>query len=91
LAIFEFESGTVSSCFSFILVSFGESCLLVSWCAGAVWCAVTRTMAGVGDLVQRTGDGHTGRILDGRTVERSDDVVCGLHLARGDEECEFLG
>jgi hypothetical protein len=32
LARFEFESGIVL--FSFYLVSFGESCLLVSWCAG---------------------------------------------------------
>jgi hypothetical protein len=31
---FEFESGTVLFCFSFIFVSFGESRLLVSWCAG---------------------------------------------------------
>jgi hypothetical protein len=31
---FEFESGIVLSYFSFIFVSFGESCLLVSWCAG---------------------------------------------------------
>jgi hypothetical protein len=29
--------------------------------AGAAWCAATRTVAGVGDLVQRTGDGNTGR------------------------------
>jgi hypothetical protein len=28
----EFESGTVSFYFSFTFVSFGESCLLVSWC-----------------------------------------------------------
>jgi hypothetical protein len=34
LARFEFESGTVSFCFSFIFVSLGESCLLVSWCVG---------------------------------------------------------
>jgi hypothetical protein len=34
MARFEFESGTVSFCFSFIFVSVGESCLLVSWCAG---------------------------------------------------------
>jgi hypothetical protein len=52
--------------------------------AGAAWCAVMRTMAGVGDLVQRTGDGHTGRVLGGRAVERSGGTVCGLHLARGD-------
>jgi hypothetical protein len=31
---FEFESGIISFCFSFIFVSFGESCLLISWCAG---------------------------------------------------------
>jgi hypothetical protein len=30
---FEFESGIVSFCFSFTFVLFGESCLLVSWCA----------------------------------------------------------
>jgi hypothetical protein len=34
LARFEFESGIDSFCFSFIFVSFGESCLFVSWCAG---------------------------------------------------------
>jgi hypothetical protein len=48
-------------------------------------------MAGVGDLVQRTGDGRTGRVLGGRAVERSGGAVCGLYLARGDYEHEFLG
>jgi hypothetical protein len=48
-------------------------------------------MTGVGDLVQRTDDGHTGRVLSGRAIGRSDDAVCGLHHARGDEEYEFLG
>jgi hypothetical protein len=52
---------------------------------------VTWVVAGVGDLVQRTGDGHTGRVLDGRAIERSGGTVCGLHRARGDEEHEFLG
>jgi hypothetical protein len=52
--------------------------------AGAAWRAATRTVAGVGDLVQRTGDGRTGRILGGRAIERSGGVVCGLHLARED-------
>jgi hypothetical protein len=33
LARFEFKSGIVSFYFSFIFVSFEESCLLVSWCA----------------------------------------------------------
>jgi hypothetical protein len=59
--------------------------------AGAAWRAVMRIVAGVGDLVQRTGDGRTGRVLDGRAIERSDGTVCGLHRACGNEEHEFLG
>jgi hypothetical protein len=59
--------------------------------AGVTWRAATRTMAGVGDLVQRTGDGRIGRVLGGRTIERSGGTMCGLHLARGDEEHVFLG
>jgi hypothetical protein len=47
-------------------------------------------VAGVGDLMQRTEDGHTGRVLSGRTVERSGDTVCGLYRVREDEEHEFL-
>jgi hypothetical protein len=58
--------------------------------AGAAWRAAMRIVAGVGDLVQRTGDGHTGRVLGGRVIERSGDAVCGLHHARRDEEPEFL-
>jgi hypothetical protein len=48
------------------------------------WRAVMRTVAGVGDLVRRTGDGRKGRVLGGRAVERSGDAVCAPHLARGD-------
>jgi hypothetical protein len=48
-------------------------------------------MVRIGDLVQRTGDDHTGRVLDGRTIGRSGDVVCGLHRTRGDKERGFLG
>jgi hypothetical protein len=33
--MFEFESGIISFYFSFTFVSFGESCLLVLWCAGS--------------------------------------------------------
>jgi hypothetical protein len=58
--------------------------------AGAARRAATRTVVGVGDLVQRTGDGRTGRVLSGRAVERSGGAVCGLHRPREDEECEFL-
>jgi hypothetical protein len=52
--------------------------------AGAAWRVATRIVTGVGDLVQRIDDGYTGQVLGGRAVERSDDAVCGLHLARGD-------
>jgi hypothetical protein len=58
---------------------------------GATWQALMRIMVGVGDLVQRIGDGHTGRVLSGWMIERSGDIVCGLHCARGDEERGFLG
>jgi hypothetical protein len=50
-----------------------------------------RIVAGVGDLVQRIGDGHTGQILGGQAIERSGGTVCGLHHTRGDEERGFLG
>jgi hypothetical protein len=55
------------------------------------WWVVTRIVLGVEDLVQRTGDSRTGRVLGGRKIERSDDVVCDLHRARGDEKRGFLG
>jgi hypothetical protein len=55
------------------------------------WRAVTRNVAGVGDLMQRTGDGRTGQVLGGRVVKMSGGAVCGLHLARGDEERGFIG
>jgi hypothetical protein len=48
-------------------------------------------VAGVGDLVQRTGDGRTCRVIGGRAIEGSGGAVCGLHRARGDEERGFLG
>jgi hypothetical protein len=58
--------------------------------AGAAWRVAMRTVTGVGDLIQRTGDDRTSRVLGGRMIERSSDIVCGLHLARGDLEREFL-
>jgi hypothetical protein len=56
--------------------------------AGAAWQAATRIMIGV--VVQSTVDGRTGQVLSGRTIRRSGDIMCGLHRARGDEECGFL-
>jgi hypothetical protein len=58
--------------------------------AGAAWRAATRIMAGLGDLMQRTGDGRRGRVLDGWTIGRLGDAVCDLHRARGDEKHVFL-
>jgi hypothetical protein len=58
---------------------------------GAAWHATMRIVARVGDLVQRTGDGRTGRVLGGRAIERSGGTMCSLHCVRGDEECGFLG
>jgi hypothetical protein len=86
LARFEFESGIGLFYFSFILVLLeNRVCLSCGvQVAGVAWRAATRTVTGVGDLVQRTGDGRKGRILGGWAVERSGGTVCGLHLARGD-------
>jgi hypothetical protein len=53
----------------------------------AAWWAVTRIEVGVRDLVQRTGDSQA---QVGYSVAKSDDVVCGLHRAQGDEVHGFL-
>jgi hypothetical protein len=58
---------------------------------GKAWRATMRIVVGVGDLVERTGDGRKSRVLSARTIRRSGDIVCVLHLARGDEERGFLG
>jgi hypothetical protein len=83
---FEFKSRIVLFCFSFTLFHWENRVCLSRGVqvVGAAWRAVTRTMAGVGDLVQRVGDGRIGRVLGGRAVERSGGAVCSLHLARGD-------
>jgi hypothetical protein len=74
--------------FIFISVSFGESCLLISWCAGAARRATMMIVAGivkgVEDLVQSTEDGHTCPVLDGRVIERSGVAVVDLRRARRD-------
>jgi hypothetical protein len=89
---FEFESGIISFCFSFIFVSFRESCLLVLWCACGR-CSMVCSDENR-DRNMRPGaedrDDHTDRILGGHTIERSGDAGCGLHRALRDEECVFL-
>jgi hypothetical protein len=49
--------------------------------AGVTWRAAMRIVAGVGDLVQRTRDDCTGRVLGGWMIERSDDAMCSLYRA----------
>jgi hypothetical protein len=82
------NSNPVQFCFVFLLSLFrSENRVFLSrgvQVVGVAWCAATRIVTGVENLVQRTGDGRTGRVLDGWAVERSGGVVCGLHLARGD-------
>jgi hypothetical protein len=58
--------------------------------ASVKWWVVMRIVLGVEDLVHRIGDSRTGRVLGGRKIERSDDAVCDLHHARGDEKRGFL-
>jgi hypothetical protein len=81
-------------CFTFIFVSFGESRLLVSWCAGGRFSMVCsdedRGKSRRPGVEDREWSG-TGQVLSGRTIVRSGDAVCDLHHACGDEECEFLG
>jgi hypothetical protein len=68
--------------------------LLASWCAGGRW-----GMAGSNEDRGRSrrlgaedwGWSSTCRVLGGQMIERSGDVVCGLHCAQGDEERVFLG
>jgi hypothetical protein len=68
--------------------------LLVSWCAsGRCDMASSNEDRGrsrrLGAADQRCSS--TGRVLGGRTIDKSGDVVCGLQRAREDEEHEFLG
>jgi hypothetical protein len=83
LTRFEFESGIVLFCFSFIFVSFGELRLLASWCAGGR-CSMACSDEDR-DRSRRPGAEDRG------WSHRSGGTMCGLHLARGDLEHGFLG
>jgi hypothetical protein len=80
-------------CFTFILSRLKNRVFLSYGVhvPGAAWRAVTRIVTEVEDLVQRTGDDCTSRVLGGWTIKRSGDTVCDLHRARGDEDRMFLG
>jgi hypothetical protein len=89
---FKFESEIVSFCFLPLFHSENHVCLSRDvQVSGAAWCAAMSIVVGVGDLVQRIRDGHTGQVLGGQAIKRSDGVVCDLHRARGDDERGFLG
>jgi hypothetical protein len=47
-------------------------------------------MTEVGDLVQRNADGHTGWVLDGRTIQRSSDAICDLTMHMETRSVSFL-
>jgi hypothetical protein len=68
--------------------------LLVSWCAGDR-CDMADSNEDRGrsrrPSAEDRGWSSTGRVLDGRTIERSGDAMSGLYRAQGDEECAFLG
>jgi hypothetical protein len=93
LAKFEFQSETVSLSYLYPLFHVENRICLSHGVqvAGVAWRAVMRIIAGVGDQVQRTEDGCTYRVLDGRVIDRSGGAVYGLHRARGDEERGFFG
>jgi hypothetical protein len=75
------------------ICSCGESCLLVLWCA-CDKCSMTASDNDRGRSRRPGAEDRrwssTGQVLDGRTIERSGDAVCGLYHAQGDVECMFL-
>jgi hypothetical protein len=92
LARFEFDYGIFRLFYLYLCFVWriAFACLVVQ-VVGVAWCAATRIVAGVGDLVQKIGHGRTDRVLGGQVIERSGDAVFGLHRACGDEERGFLG
>jgi hypothetical protein len=93
LVRFEFKSGIFCLFYLYLLYHVENRVCLSHGVqvANAAWQTVMRIVTVIGDLVQRTRDGRTCRVLSGRTIKRSDDIVCGLHCARRDKEREFLG
>jgi hypothetical protein len=89
---FEFESGTFPWFYAIIFVSCEESRLLVSWCVGDK-CDMAGSDQDLGRSRRPGAEDRgwlgTGRVLGGRTVGRSDDIVCDLHRAHRDEERGF--
>jgi hypothetical protein len=93
LSWFEFKSGDFGGS-TLWFVSCGKSCLLVLWCVGDR-CGKVGSDVDRGKSRRLSTDDRrwssTGRVLDGRMIEKSDDVVCGLYRAQENEEHRFLG
>jgi hypothetical protein len=70
-------------CFTFIFISFRESCLLISLCVGG--------RCGMACSDEDRGMSMRPDAEDRRRSHRSGSAVCSLHHARGDEERGFLG
>jgi hypothetical protein len=73
--------------FSFIFVSFEESHLLVSWCAGGrcgMACSDEDRGRSRKPGAEDRGWSHRSGTRWPGAVERSGGAVCGLHLTRGD-------
>jgi hypothetical protein len=82
LARFKFESGIFCVFYLYLVHLENHVCLSRgAQVIGAAWRAATRIVAGVGDLLQRTGDGRIAQVLSGRAIERSGGTVCGLYHA----------
>jgi hypothetical protein len=68
--------------------------LLVSWCE-CDRCDMMDSDENSGrsrrTRIEDRGWSTTDQVLSGRTIERSGDIVCGLHRAQGDEEHDFFG
>jgi hypothetical protein len=78
----------------FYRCSCGESCLLVLWCIGDR-CDMVDNDEDCGRSRRPGAEdwrwSSTCRVLGGRMIGRSSDVVCSLFRAQGDKECRFLG
>jgi hypothetical protein len=78
----------------YLSCSSGESRLPVSWCVGDM-CSMVGSDEDHGRSrrpgAEDRGWSSIGRVLDGRMIKRSGDVMCGLHYEQGDMERMFLG
>jgi hypothetical protein len=81
---FEFEYGTVSFCFSFTFVSFGESRLLVSWCAngrcGMAWSDENHDRSRRPGVEDRGWSHRSGTRWPGDRGQVAPCAVCTVHV-----------